>query len=69
MMAIKEQVGFRGDLMAFFTELRDDKENPLYYYPDTDEGRQAYIDDARAAIERIEAPAPALLRNPPEGGA
>ena len=68
MMATKEQVGFRGDLMAFFTELRDDKENPLYYYPDTDEGRQAYIDDARAAIERIEAQLPHYFGILPKAG-
>jgi hypothetical protein len=55
MIAIQEEVGFEGDLPAFFRELREDKENPLYYYPDTDEGRQAYIDDATAAIGRIEA--------------
>ncbi len=58
MLAIKDAVGFEGDLKAFFTELREDKDNPLYYYPNTDEGRQAYIADATAAIEQIKAQLP-----------
>jgi uncharacterized protein (DUF885 family) len=53
MTAIKDEVGFKGDLPAFFAELRDRKDNPAYYYPDTDEGRQAYITEATAAIDRI----------------
>lgn len=58
MIAIKDQVGFDGTLQEFFTELRDEKDNRLYYYPNTDEGRQAYIDDATAAIENIKAELP-----------
>lgn len=58
MEAVKEQVGFEGDLAAFFVELRDNKDDPRYYYPDTDEGRQAYIDDATAAIDGIKAKLP-----------
>jgi uncharacterized protein (DUF885 family) len=58
MMAIKDEVGFKGDLPAFFSELRDSKDNPKYYYPDTDEGRQAYIKDATAAIDKIKAVLP-----------
>ena len=41
-----------GDLQAFFEEVRTGEWN---YYPDTDEGRQAYIDDATAAIENLKA--------------
>jgi uncharacterized protein (DUF885 family) len=58
MEAIKNEVGFKGDLPAFFAELRDNKDNPLYYYPNTDEGRQAYIKDATAAIDKIKAVLP-----------
>ncbi|NNE58954.1 MAG: DUF885 domain-containing protein [Hellea sp.] len=58
MIEIKDQVGFEGDLQAFFSELRDNKDDPRYYYPDTDEGRQAYIDDSTAAIDRIKAELP-----------
>jgi uncharacterized protein (DUF885 family) len=35
--------------------LRDSKDDQRHYYPDTDEGRQAYIDDATSAIENIKA--------------
>ena len=58
MVAIKDEVGFKGDLPAFFAELRDSKDNPTYYYPNTDEGRQAYIADATAAIDKIKAVLP-----------
>ncbi|MCE7033019.1 DUF885 domain-containing protein [Lysobacter sp. GX 14042] len=50
MEALKERVGFEGDLQAFFEFVRTD---PQFKYPDTDAGRQAYIDDATAAIETI----------------
>lgn len=58
MEAIRKEVGFAGDLPAFFAELRDSKDNPRYYYPDTDEGREAYLRDATAAIDRIKAVLP-----------
>jgi len=54
MIEVKDEVGFEGDLQAFFAELRDNKDNPKYYYPNTDEGRAAYLADSTAAIERIE---------------
>jgi uncharacterized protein (DUF885 family) len=50
MEAIMDQVGFEGDLRAFFEQVKAD---PANYYPDTDEGRQAYIADATAAIDNI----------------
>jgi len=53
MEVTKNNVGFEGDLKAFFAMLRDSKDDQRHYYPDTDEGRQAYIDDATAAIENI----------------
>ena len=52
MLGIMEEVEFQGDLQAFFEEVRTGEWN---YYPDTDEGRQAYIDDATAAIENLKA--------------
>ncbi|MDQ3069178.1 MAG: DUF885 domain-containing protein [Acidobacteriota bacterium] len=58
MEAIRADVGFAGDLTAFFSELRDKKDDPRYYYPNTDEGRQAYIKDATAAIDKIKAVLP-----------
>jgi len=58
MDAIRTEVGFAGDLQAFFAELRDKKDDPRYYYPNTDEGRAAYIRDATSAIDRIKAVLP-----------
>ena len=52
MLGIKDEVEFQGDLQAFFEEVRTGEWN---YYPDTDEGRQAYIDDATAAIDNLKA--------------
>jgi uncharacterized protein (DUF885 family) len=58
MEAITKEVGFKGGLAAFFAELRDNKDNPLIYYPNTDEGRQAYLKDATAVIDKIKAALP-----------
>ncbi|WP_369059554.1 DUF885 domain-containing protein [Caulobacter sp. 73W] len=40
MEAIKQQVGFTGSLQDFFRYIREDDR---FYYPNTDEGRQAFI--------------------------
>jgi uncharacterized protein (DUF885 family) len=58
MDAIRTEVGFKGGLQAFFAELRDNKDDPRFYYPDTNEGREAYIKDATAAIDKIKAVLP-----------
>lgn len=58
MEAIRKEVGFTGDLAAFFAELRDKKDDRRYYYPDDDAGREAYIKDATAAIDKIKAVLP-----------
>ncbi|MEZ5953588.1 MAG: DUF885 domain-containing protein [Hyphomonas sp.] len=58
MEAIKTQVGYEGTLNEFFDMLRDSKNDERFYYPDTDEGRQAYIDDATAVIENIKTKLP-----------
>lgn len=44
MEVIKEQVGFDGDLQEFFKFMRED---PQFYFPNTDEGREAYLQTAR----------------------
>ncbi len=41
MEAVKEQTGFEGTLQEFFVFVREDEQ---FYYPDTDEGRQDYLD-------------------------
>ncbi|MBU3919191.1 MAG: DUF885 domain-containing protein, partial [Alphaproteobacteria bacterium] len=58
MEAIKTQVGFEGTLKEFFTSIRDAKSDRRHYYADTDEGREAYIADATAAINNIKTKLP-----------
>lgn len=53
MEEIKHVFGFEGSLPEFFSYLRDTKDDRRLYYPDTDAGRQAYIDDATAAIDLV----------------
>ncbi|HEY0597530.1 DUF885 domain-containing protein [Sphingopyxis sp.] len=52
MRAIMKQVGFAGDLQAFFTFMRSD---PRFYHPDTDAGRAAYVAEANALLDEIRA--------------
>jgi uncharacterized protein (DUF885 family) len=47
MEQIKQKVGFQGTLQEFFKFVREDDR---FYYPNTDAGRQAYIDAATAHI-------------------
>ena len=58
MEIVKNSVGFEGDLKAFFDYLRDNKDDERLYFPDTDEGRQGYIDDATKAIKDLESKLP-----------
>ena len=50
MIKIKQAVGFKGDLASFFVHIREGKQ---FYYPDTDDGRKAYIDDATVVIDEM----------------
>lgn len=50
MLAIKAQVGFKGDLQAFFKFI---KEDPQFYYPQTEEGKAAYLKRANEIIATI----------------
>jgi len=65
MEAIRQQVGFEGDLQAFFGHVRTGDFN---YYPQGDEGAQAYIDAAAEAIDTIEAQLPAYFGLLPKAG-
>ncbi|MFZ5720874.1 MAG: DUF885 domain-containing protein [Pseudomonadota bacterium] len=47
MEAIRRKVGFEGDLAQFFVFMRTDKR---FYLPNTDAGRQAYIDQAEGFL-------------------
>jgi uncharacterized protein (DUF885 family) len=50
MLAIKDQVGFKGDLKEFFKFVNSD---PQFFFPNTDEGRQAYLDESTAFLDEI----------------
>jgi uncharacterized protein (DUF885 family) len=58
MEVIMGQTGYEGTLQEFFTHIRDSKDNQEFYFPNTDQGRQGYIDEATAAIENIKAQLP-----------
>lgn len=51
MEAIKNKVGFEGDLQEFFSFVKTD---PQFFYDNTDAGRQGYIDDSTAYLDYIE---------------
>ena len=50
MRGIMKQVSFEGDLPAFFQFMREDEQ---FYYPNTDAGKQAYMDRATAIIDTM----------------
>lgn len=52
MAAIKDQVGFQGSLPEFFVFMREDTQ---FYYPNTPEGKQAYLTRATAFIDAMRA--------------
>lgn len=58
MEVVKDAFGFTGTLQEFFVFLRDNKDDERLYYPNTDAGRQGYLDDATAAINKIKASLP-----------
>lgn len=50
MTAIKDKVGFKGDLKAFMEFMKTDKQ---FYLPDTEEGKEKYLADATAMIDNM----------------
>jgi uncharacterized protein (DUF885 family) len=50
MEAIRQRIGFGGTLQEFFVFMRED---PQFYYPNTEEGKQAYIDRATEFIDAM----------------
>jgi len=64
MLAVMEQVNFKGDLQDFFAFIRDGEQ---FYYPDTDAGRQQYIDDAEAKLDFIRKRVPDYFGLLPKG--
>jgi uncharacterized protein (DUF885 family) len=50
MTKIKDRVGFKGDLQAFFKFMREDRQ---FYLPDTEEGRGKYLAHAVEIIDEM----------------
>ncbi|MEN5115306.1 DUF885 domain-containing protein [Brevundimonas diminuta] len=63
METIKTQVGFTGTLQEFFAFLKTD---PQFQYPNTPEGKEAYLTDARAFVAQVMAVAPQWFSNLPK---
>ncbi|MBI1362057.1 MAG: DUF885 family protein [Alphaproteobacteria bacterium] len=55
MEAVKDKTGFKGSLQDFFKYLRTDKK---FYYPNTDAGREAYLQQARDDLDAMQAKLP-----------
>ncbi|HEY3850557.1 MAG TPA: DUF885 domain-containing protein [Steroidobacteraceae bacterium] len=52
MQAVLDRVGFKGTLRQFMAEA---KANPRFYYPDSDAGREAFLERARGIIAAMNA--------------
>jgi uncharacterized protein (DUF885 family) len=63
MRAIMRKVGFKGSLPEFFEAVRKD---PRFYYPDTPEGKAAYLAEATRVIDDMRARLPQLFRTLPK---
>ncbi|PKG41263.1 DUF885 domain-containing protein [Psychroflexus sp. MES1-P1E] len=50
MLSIKNEVGFEGDLQEFFKFIDEDEQ---FYFPNTDEGRQDYLNEAKQYIDEL----------------
>ena len=65
MRAIMEEVGFEGTLQEFFVHMRNSDE---FIYPNTEEGRQRYLDEATAYIDNMRERLDELFINKPKAG-
>ncbi|QJR79872.1 DUF885 domain-containing protein [Alteromonas pelagimontana] len=63
MEKIKDKVGFEGSLQEFFDFMRNDEQ---FYFPNTDEGRQQYLDKAKQVIDEMRAALPDYFGLMPE---
>lgn len=63
MRTIMANVGFEGDLQAFFEFVRTDDQ---FYYPDTEEGQQAYLTESADMIDAVMVAAPDFFDALPE---
>ena len=52
---VRQKVGFEGDMQAFFDFIKTDEQ---FFYPNTDEGRQGYLDDSTRYLDYIKSKLP-----------
>jgi uncharacterized protein (DUF885 family) len=52
MQAVMDRVGFKGTLKEFMAQMKAD---PKFYYPNTDAGREAFLERARSIIDAMKA--------------
>jgi uncharacterized protein (DUF885 family) len=62
---IRRQLEFDGDLDEFFTFIRTD---PQFYFPSTDEGREAYLSTTREFLAEIDKKLPEFFGRLPKAG-
>jgi len=65
MEAVKAQVGFNGEFLAFLDAVSSDQQ---FFYPNTEEGRQRYIDETNAYYDFIRAKLPEYFGILPKAG-
>ncbi len=65
MEALKDSVGFNGSLQEFFVSMRADQR---FYFADTDEGREAYLQLARDYLAAVTAKLPDYFGLLPKAG-
>jgi uncharacterized protein (DUF885 family) len=58
MDGIRQTVEFNGTLQEFFAYIKSDVTNEQFYFPDTDEGRQGYLDDSTVYLDYIKGKLP-----------
>ncbi len=65
MTAIKEEVGFEGTLQEFFAYVNSDEQ---FFFPNTDEGRQGYLDESTKYLDDISKKLPDYFGILPKAG-
>ncbi|WP_026934047.1 DUF885 domain-containing protein [Christiangramia echinicola] len=65
MEQIMEEVGFEGTLVDFFEFMKNDEQ---FYYENTEEGKAAYLEEAKEIINSMKARLPQLFNSKPEAG-
>ena len=65
---VKTAIHFEGTLPELFSYLRDTKDDRDLYFPNTDEGRSAYLEESRALLTSLQKQLPAFFGVLPKAG-